>query len=389
MPVTRFLSIDELRAALDARLAAYARSGTDDWRLFEEPTTRDIALDGQPLVLLGAGAVVAGDFVAHAVQNFDVAVLVDNQRLGRSLFGRPCGGDADFRAAAKRHPGLVAVMCCASDGAVRHFADLAGELGVRVLSLYQARRRTGPIAFGGGHGAPEMIERHAHANPFIGRFADETSLRSYYCVLLHRLSWSRHWLDQIRLPYGAMYFGTDAFPVSETEILIDGGAFDGDTIRAFDGFSHARARRIYAFEPDGDNVMALRTAMAGRDEIRIVEAGLWSESTTLSFQAGGALGSALGGDGSVSVPVVALDDCDIDDVTLIKMDIESAEIPALRGGRTLIARSRPKLAIAAYHLPDDLIEIPRAILDIDPGYRLFLRHHSPWLTDTVIHAVAS
>ena len=114
--MTRLLSIDELRAALDARLAAYARSGTDDWRLFEEPTTRDIALDGQPLVLLGAGAVVAGDFVAHAVQNFDVAVLVDNQRLGRSLFGRPCGGDEDFRAAAKRHPGLVAVMCCASDG---------------------------------------------------------------------------------------------------------------------------------------------------------------------------------------------------------------------------------------------------------------------------------
>jgi len=62
--------------------------------------------------------------------------------------------------------------------------------------------------------------------------------------------------------------------------------------------------------------------------------------------------------------------------------------PALRGGRRLIAANRSKLAIAAYHLADDLLEIPRTILDIDPDYRLFLRHHRPRLTDTVIHAMA-
>jgi len=54
----------------------------------------------------------------------------------------------------------------------------------------------------------------------------------------------------------------------------------------------------------------------------------------------------------------------------------------------LIAANRSKLAIAAYHLADDLLEIPRTILDIDPDYRLFLRHHRPRLTDTVIHAMA-
>jgi FkbM family methyltransferase len=386
--MTKPHSTDELRAALDSRLGDYRRSGTNDWRSLEEPATRDIELDGRPLILLGAGAVFAGDFVSHALANFDIAALIDNQRIGQRLFGRECGGDEEFRAAARARPGLVAVMCCASDGAVRHFSELATGLGVPVLSLYQAYRRMGRIPFGRDHGAPEMVERLAHANPFIDRFAGNASLRTYYCVLLHRLSWSRHWLDQIRLPYGSMYFGTDVFPVSKREVLIDGGAFDGDSIRAFDAFSGGKARAIHAFEPDAGNAAALRSAMAGRDEVSIIEAGLWSESTTLSFQVDAGVSGRFDSDGSVSVRVVALDDCGIDDVSLIKLDIESAEIPALMGGRGLIARSKPKLAIAAYHLPDDFIEIPRAILEINPDYRLALRHHSPWLTDSVIHAIA-
>lgn len=386
--MTEPLTVSALRAALDSRLAAFAKSGTRDFRVFEEPAIRHVELDQRPLALLGAGSVVAADFVAHAIAHFNVVVLVDNLRVGEKMLGRTCGGDEDFRKAVQDHPDLVAVMCCASDGAVRHFDALAVAAGTPVLSLYQARRRIGAIGFGAAHGAPEMVERLAHHNPFVERFADETSLRTFYCALLHRLSWSRHWLDQIRLPYDDMYFGTDVFTVSGTEILVDGGAFDGDSIRAFNRFSQGRARKIYAFEPDGQNAAALRRAMAGRAEVSVIEAGLWSSTTTLAFRSGGALGSALDGGGQASVPVVALDDCEIDAVTLIKLDIESAEIPALRGGGRLIAANRPKLAIAAYHLADDLIEIPRTILDIDPDYRLFLRHHSPWLTDTVIHAMA-
>lgn len=382
------LTVSELRAALDSRLSAFSRSNKRDWRLFEEPETRDIELDRRPLALLGAGSVAAADFVAHAIVKLNVVSLVDNLRLGERLFDQVCAGDEDFRVAANGHPDLVAVMCCAGDGAVRHFSALAAQRGVPVLSLFQARKRVGLLGFGREHGTPEMVECLAYANPFLDRFADGASLRTFYCALLHRLSWSRHWLDQVRLPYGDMYFGTDVFPVSEIEILIDGGAFDGDSIQAFNRFSNGRARRIHAFEPDAENAAALRRAMAGRDEVSIVEAGLWSETTTLAFRDGGALGSALDGDGQAVVPVVALDDCYIDDVTLIKLDIESAEIPALCGGRRLIANCRPNLAIAAYHLSDDLIEIPRAILDINPDYHLFLRHHSPWLTDTVIHAIA-
>ena len=385
--VTKPLATPELRAALESRLAAFSKSGIRDWRVFEEPGTRDIELDRRPLALLGAGAVAAADFAAHAVENFNVVALVDNLRAGQSLFGHPCGSDDEFRAAAKKEPALVAILCCAGDGAVRHFAELAAEVGVPILSLYQARRRVGSIGFGEAHGVPETVERLAYANPFLDRFADETSLRTYFSLLLHRLSWSRHWLDPIRLPYGDMYFGTDVFSVSQAEILVDGGAFDGDTIREFDRFSHRHARRIYAFEPDARNIAALRTAMAGRDEITIVESGLWSKTTTLAFRAEGTLASGFDQDGTVPVSVVALDDC-VGDATLIKLDIESAEIPALLGGKNLIAQKQPKLAIAAYHLPDDLIEIPRTVLDLNPDYRLFLRHHSPWLTDTVILAVA-
>jgi FkbM family methyltransferase len=373
--------IAELRAEIDRRLAAYDRAEIKDWRLFEEPETRDITLDGQPLALLGAGAVMAQPFVSWAVSECWVAALVDNLRVGETRYGLGFASDEQFLDLARREPKLVAVMCCSGDAGVAHFSDLAARAGVRVLSLFQALRRAGMLMFGSAHGHPSAIETLAHDNPFLDRFADALSIKTYYCLLLHKLSWSRRWLDGIRLGY------TDVLPITQDEILIDAGAYDGDSIRAFDRITRGQARHIYAFEPGPDNAATLRRNLQGRAEATVVEAGLWSETTRLSFRNDGLLSGVVGGEGVVIVPVVALDDSDIDEVSLLKMDIEGAEVPALRGGRALIARNAPKLAICAYHLADDLTEIPRIILDIRPEYRLFLRHHSPWLTDTVIYAV--
>lgn len=77
----------------------------------------------------------------------------------------------------------------------------------------------------------------------------------------------------------------------------------------------------------------------------------------------------------------------LEQLDFIKMDIEGAERLALEGAQQSIRRFKPKMAIAAYHRPDDLLVLSKLILDIEPSYRFFLRHHSIHASETVIYAI--
>ena len=60
-------------------------------------------------------------------------------------------------------------------------------------------------------------------------------------------------------------------------------------------------------------------------------------------------------------------------VDFIKMDIEGAEIAALKGAKTTLQTWKPRLAISAYHAFDDLYEIPQLIYRINPAYQVYVR----------------
>jgi hypothetical protein len=57
----------------------------------------------------------------------------------------------------------------------------------------------------------------------------------------------------------------------------------------------------------------------------------------------------------------------------IKMDIEGAELDALKGAENTIRRYRPILAVCLYHRAEDIYEIPIFVKGICPDYRLFTR----------------
>ena len=74
-------------------------------------------------------------------------------------------------------------------------------------------------------------------------------------------------------------------------------------------------------------------------------------------------------------------------VDFIKMDIEGSELGALDGGAGVIEDQKPRLAISGYHKPEDLWELPRRILEINPGYKLTFGHHTPIGWESVFYAV--
>jgi hypothetical protein len=91
--------------------------------------------------------------------------------------------------------------------------------------------------------------------------------------------------------------------------------------------------------------------------------------------------------GKFQIDVDSIDNIVKDKVSFIKMDIEGAELEALRGAKNTILKYKPKLAISVYHKQDDLINIPQYILQLNEKYKLYLRHYGESTDETILYAV--
>ena len=91
--------------------------------------------------------------------------------------------------------------------------------------------------------------------------------------------------------------------------------------------------------------------------------------------------------GNIEVPVADIDSLVNDQVTFIKMDIEGSEYEALKGAKNTIKMYKPRLAISVYHKLQDIWDIPKLILELNPNYKLYFRHYSIAEDETVLYAI--
>lgn len=181
--------------------------------------------------------------------------------------------------------------------------------------------------------------------------------------------------------------------LSENEVFVDCGAFQGETARDFVSFLGENGidkyRKIIEIEPDTDNANTIRNNLKELKNIEIIQAGVYDKSGTLLFESGNLSASKISENGDLRINVISIDE-EIGnrvDVTFIKMDIEGSELKALTGAYNTIKRCHPKLAICVYHKAEDLIEIPKFIKSISEDYKLFLRNYSRCGVETVLYAV--
>lgn len=169
--------------------------------------------------------------------------------------------------------------------------------------------------------------------------------------------------------------------------FVDAGAYIGDTLDEFLRLFAQDYDAYYAFEPMPDSLARLKTMAAGNQKVRVFGMGV-SDVTGMARLSECDTSSRLGAEDGVEVAVTRLDDALKNElVDFIKMDIEGEEPAALRGAVEVIRKNRPVLAISVYHKPEHLWEIPLWIQNLGMGYRLLLRHHSRFLTETVCYAL--
>lgn len=217
---------------------------------------------------------------------------------------------------------------------------------------------------------------------------DMESKNVFLNILKYRLNLDRKYLRLVKRNIEDIYFDENIYKLSKKEIFVDVGAFDGDTIELFIKATKNSFEKIYCFEPDKNTYLNLKKNVDKKNDkrIEILEYGLGLKNETVFFTNDGGLGSKVSEFGE-KIEIKNMDNILNDKVTLIKMDIEGSEKNALLGAKKTIFKNKPKLAICAYHNLSDLWEIPLLIKNINPAYKIYLRHYNQFLFDTVCYAV--
>jgi len=226
----------------------------------------------------------------------------------------------------------------------------------------------------------ELVEQN------IDLLADEKSKEVYKKMIEYRMKRKRKVFPQYTVDN--QYFSEDIIKLSSEEVFIDCGAFIGDTVDMFRKKVNDKYKKIVCFEPDEANFIILNNSIKECPNIYVYNMGVYSKECEMKFDAGKSDTSSLNESGSNTIKVINLDNIkDCNDATFIKMDIEGSELEALKGAENIIVNNKPKLAICIYHSEHDMIDIIKYVHELVPDYKLYVRQHSTYESETVLYAV--
>lgn len=346
---------------------------------FDPAALREIAI---------LGAAVEGQRLAALCKARDIRIAAvsddDPAKIGTSLLDHPV---VPMRELAKLHRATPIVI---ASHRVLGAAERLSRLGFAAVAPFAVLQVLDPEQF-----PPHMFykglledtwENHEHYRWLAGELGDEKSRDVLNAVLTFRQTLDPRVLAPVVEP--DLYQSAGLLEYGADEVYVDGGAFDGDTIRLFSARVGGRYRRVYAFEPDPRTFAALKQNFASEPRVVAINAGLYRRKGTLRFRDDASRGAIFAADGGVEIEVTTIDEVVGDGrVTFIKMNIEGAEIDALHGAEHAIRRWRPKLAISAYHRPSDLWRIPRLVRWLSEDYGLYLRQHDGGVIETVLYGL--
>lgn len=183
--------------------------------------------------------------------------------------------------------------------------------------------------------------------------------------------------------------------VEPGDVVIDAGSCMGEGTIQF-ALCAGKHGSVYAFDPLAvhHEILAYNAAQNSlQNHIETVPFGLFdrnvcAENSGLSQTVQADF--SLGKNDSV-IPTVTLDsfvrERGLQKIDFIKMDIEGAELAALKGCMETIKRFKPKLAISLYHKWEDYVVIPAYLQKICPEYTFYLGHHTIHASETVLYAI--
>jgi FkbM family methyltransferase len=355
---------------------------------------------GREIVLMGAGGLGRRTLAGLRRHGVEPLAFADNGigRQGTTLDGLPVlSPEAAAREFGPRAAFVVTIWGANSPHRFAHSAAQLRALGVDVVCSFPALFWKHPDAllpFYLQDLPSRVLDERAGVHPAFDLWEDDASRAEYVAQVRFRLSAD---FDGLSHPVAhPQYFPDDLFTWSDEEWMVDGGAYDGDTIRTLSTLYGDRFGHLLALEPDPANFAKLQATLAAlspgsRAKVDCRQIALASERRTLHLDATGTAASTTtvaSSAGTIAVSAETLDSL-VEGArpTFVKLDIEGFEVDALQGARQTIERDAPILAVCVYHQQDHLWRIPLLLRELRGDYAFFLRPHNEEGWDLVCYAV--
>ena len=266
--------------------------------------------------------------------------------------------------------------------------EILGELEREAYSLSEALYAMDlRNAYGPARAFSDRVVADADRLFAIYRQIDASCRPAFLDVLLYRASLDVHRLAH-RRPVGEMWQP----PVSGLDIrsFCDIGAYDGDSLAAtkivYPALSHSLTIEPSAAMTPAIAAVATRVGVENRN----FTGAAWSHPTRLDARLifNGML--VIEEDAAGDIRTETLDTLAEGTVyDYVKMDVEASEAKVIAGGAETLRRARC-IAVASYHLPGDLIDLPsllrRALGDeTAKAWRLAFAHYSQSFDDSIFY----
>jgi FkbM family methyltransferase len=378
-------------AACDRRLAK---------RLFldiaADPAERQPPALRQPLVLYGGGGLGLLARAHLEAVGYDIAMVVDRNAV--QLSSNPAWRGLNLVAPAEvpqefKRNALLAVSVVTSPFRPLEMA-LRADGWANVVPFYdiaETFRDRHPLS-NGWFAAPFDAEDVAETASVLDRWADDAS-RAHH---LQFLAWRRlreEWIfSDVPVTTDDRFFIPEVVQcLDHDEVFLDAGAHHGHVSQRFLNATANAFASIVAIEPDGvsrsiclETIARLPPEIASR--IKVCDALLDAESRTQPFHDGLGYASQIAATGTSFRSTTTIDSLELSP-TFMKLHLEGAELPALKGARQTISRHRPIIAATTYHNDDGTWRTPAWLMENLEGYRFLMRLHGWCGTGAVVYAI--
>jgi FkbM family methyltransferase len=347
------------------------------------------------IVLFGAGNLGRRTLAELRGIGIEPLGICDNnqQRWGSSLEGCPLLSPSDATSRYGADSLFIVTIWNAAHWYVETLSQLR-KMGCKFISSYSPVYWRFAKTF-----LPFLLNDHPHrvyesADDVLAMesvWSDQLSLDTFRSHIYWYATGDASYLPG--RPEENSYFPSDIFSISPDEVLVDCGAFDGDTVRQVIDRVGRAFHAIHAVEADFLSLANLEICLRHmpediRSKIHVHPCAVGAEHRLVKFGITGTVDSKICAEGGIEVECFQLDELFAETpVTMIKMDIEGAEYDALRGAAKVIQRDRSILAICVYHTQSDIWRIPHLVHGMVPNHRLYLRAYEGDGFQTVMYAI--
>lgn len=345
-----------------------------------------------PILIYGAGNFGRDVFKAFEQQNIPIIGFIDmNAKVNDILFNKPIfSPDSPFISSELRQNCILLIGLHNRNvdmkSLIRYLHELKYMNIVTPIEYYSLIKNELGNRFWLSDAT--LLLENTEKIEFVSRIWEDKKSKLLFTNLLK----FRYTGDYKYLPNPEkenQYFCQDLPAWEKPMSIIDCGAYHGEVV------SYIQENNIpmdfYAgFEPDLTNFEELVNICKTKHfrNTYLWPCAVGAKNQLVNFYSDGE-SSHITDKGGDTIICVSLDDLFSFDFhpTLLKMDIEGAEMDALSGARKLISQKRPGLAICIYHRPEHLWEIPNLIYSWELNYSLYLRLHAFNHFEVVVYAI--